>query len=344
MAGLDESRRSDFIAMLQEVGGSKDRDELVQHLDPVALCTETIRTVQMVSESLLLRERDMPLSKQPFSGCCDTLVARSKQTSSVLTSIETLVTSGQFMELCEPLSSLAENVAIITEAVAQAVYMVAEKNPDCKRAEPGIIDNYPLSRGRLALELAVHAFEKPGISPKQVMAVSAVIATHLESLREQCKMAAELHDDELVKAQFMASARGLSGTTSMVVAAVKAYIEMPTEMSRISLNLFSAPLISTIDSLLAYVHSHEDFFGKPPRMSREVADYVKPIQGAALSVVSATTLFLGSVKTILTDPTDANASVRLRGFGVAIDDGLDVLVKACKTVRSADIVYDPKNE
>jgi len=49
MAGLDESRRSDFIAMLQDVGSVEDREELMENLDPVQLCTETIRTIQMVS-------------------------------------------------------------------------------------------------------------------------------------------------------------------------------------------------------------------------------------------------------------------------------------------------------
>lgn len=48
MAGLDESRRSDFIAMLQDVGSEQDREDLINHLDPVQLCTETIRTIQMV--------------------------------------------------------------------------------------------------------------------------------------------------------------------------------------------------------------------------------------------------------------------------------------------------------
>lgn len=88
----------------------------------------------------------MPLSGQPFSGCCDTLVARCKQASSTLTSIESHLSSASFMSICQPLAQLAETISVITEAVAQAVYMVAEKNPNCKKAKPGIVDNYPLSR------------------------------------------------------------------------------------------------------------------------------------------------------------------------------------------------------
>ena len=40
--------------------------------DPVTLCTTIIQTMQMATNTLLLRERDMPLSIQSFSGCVHT--------------------------------------------------------------------------------------------------------------------------------------------------------------------------------------------------------------------------------------------------------------------------------
>ena len=122
----------------------------------------------------------------------------------------------------------------------------------------------------------------------------------------------------------------------MLVAAVKAYIDMPTQQTRMNLQSFALPLLATIDSLLTFVHSNDAFFGAPPRnpdsghiapagscaarrpvppicplaasvccvppphrlhcrclphtsagtppkMSREVAEYIQPIQAAALS-------------------------------------------------------------
>ena len=33
----------------------------------------------MAADSLLLRDRDVPLSQQPYSGCCDTIVAKRKE-------------------------------------------------------------------------------------------------------------------------------------------------------------------------------------------------------------------------------------------------------------------------
>ena len=65
------------------------------------LCTEAIRTVQMSSESLLLRDRDQPLSKQPFSGCCDTLVARRKQLNIAATNAVACLKGGRSADLCK---------------------------------------------------------------------------------------------------------------------------------------------------------------------------------------------------------------------------------------------------
>lgn len=47
MAGLDQRRESDFIGMLQEVGGDRQKLNHLGNLDPIALCTDTIRTVQV---------------------------------------------------------------------------------------------------------------------------------------------------------------------------------------------------------------------------------------------------------------------------------------------------------
>ena len=48
------------------------------------------------------------------------------------------------------LAVLSEGILLVTETTAQAVYMIAEKTPGCKKAVPGAIDGYLLARARLA--------------------------------------------------------------------------------------------------------------------------------------------------------------------------------------------------
>ena len=69
--------------------------------DPSEVCDETIRTVQMVSDSLLLTERDLPLSAQSFSGCCDTIVAKTKQLAITMSNIDTDIKTKSHVQVGE---------------------------------------------------------------------------------------------------------------------------------------------------------------------------------------------------------------------------------------------------
>ena len=82
----------------QEIGQPED---MTTTADPVQLCTETIKTVQMASDALLLRDRDQPLSRQPFSGCCDTLVAHRKALTIAATNADANLKANRPLLLCK---------------------------------------------------------------------------------------------------------------------------------------------------------------------------------------------------------------------------------------------------
>eukprot|EP00053_Salpingoeca_punica_P008161 m.73779 g.73779 ORF g.73779 m.73779 type:complete len:337 (+) comp14479_c1_seq1:181-1191(+) len=335
MAGLDMRRQSDFITMLLELG-KPGKDTPMTH-DPVLLCTETIRTIQMVSDSLLLRERDHPLSQQPFSGCCDTIVAKTKVVSTTVERLQDSVKSAlDPKKICVLLGELAESIAILTEASVQAVFMLAEGNSKCGKPIRGAIDNYPLARARLAIQLATDGFQRPSLTPEQVMAISAVVATHLEALRAQCNSAGERTKNE----QFKAAARGLSGVASLLVAAVKEYVGSPSQAARLQCATFSRPLVETVEALLSYVHSNDSFLGTPPYIPQDVEQYVKPLQAAARVTCSASCLFVGSMKNVLTSPKDTASRSNLTKLAGTLEDALAELVAAVKAIQRANLVRE----
>lgn len=58
--------------------------------------------------------------------------------------------------------------------------------------------------------------------------------------------------------------------------------------------------------------------GEPPKLTRDVADHVKPIQSASMNVVSATTLFVGAVKTVMVNPNDGQAPSLVAKFVLSL--------------------------
>eukprot|EP00047_Mylnosiga_fluctuans_P017991 m.66039 g.66039 ORF g.66039 m.66039 type:complete len:347 (-) comp7371_c0_seq2:212-1252(-) len=334
MAGLDTTRRSDFLSMLLETSKTDGSSAF----DPPTICGDTRRIIQMTSEALLLRERDRSLSQQPFSGCCDTLVGKTKSVSIIVGSIQSSVQEKQVQSVCQLLGELAEGIAVLTETAAQAAFLVGEYNPRCTKATPSVIDHYALARGRLAIQLAVDVFTRPTAAPANTMAASAVIATHLEVLRDECTLASDRCADVAAKQQFKACSKALSAVTSMLVLAIKEFVRRPTPGNRAKCVMFSKPLLECVDSVTSYVHSDPSFTGTPAVLPPDLQQRVRPMLAAAMSVVSSAGLFIAACKAAV---CDNDTSAQVSRYALALDHALDALTQSAKAAKAAGICPDP---
>lgn len=335
MAGLDHTRASDFIGMLSDnSSATKNRS------DPVLLCNETIKSLQMISDALLLGDRDMPISHQSLSGCCDTLIAKSKAVSITVTDIVDALSHGNTKKLCQLLAILAESVAITIETVAQTVYLVAVNTPDGDKGRTGVIDYYVLARAQLAISLALDEFGNNDTSVSETMSIAAVIATHLEVLREQCFKAAEsfVSSNPPLCNHFKAIARSLSGSAGVVVCAIKMFVANPSSEQRALCRMFSRPFTATVDTLLNFAKNDQSFKGVAPIPSPEIAAHLRPVQAAALSLVSASTLLVGSARSLLSSSTDPANLVLVKKYAVVVENALQQLSTKVRSIRSARLI------
>lgn len=343
MAGLDKRGSSDFIGMLQEFGSKGNSKDTFR--DPVQLCTDTIRSTQMAADSLLLRERDVQLSQQPYSGCCDTMVAKVKELQLAVDSLIGDLGTNDHMRMCQQLSQVSGIMNIIIETTAQAVFMVSEKTPGCVKAVPSAVDVYVLNRGRLAIEIAAKACSRGALAEKdQMMAIAAVFATHLELIREQCNAATKKlsKDSPLNAAQFSSVGKSLAANASVLVSFIKAFVADPNAATQSAIATFAEPILALIDALIE-LSKWDKFTGKPPQVNREVADYIKPMQAGALSASSAMILLVAAAKVVLTNPADAKPAAHIANYKRTIDEALESVIAAMKSARDAKIMFeDPK--
>eukprot|EP00051_Salpingoeca_urceolata_P027981 m.484320 g.484320 ORF g.484320 m.484320 type:complete len:335 (+) comp23301_c0_seq1:477-1481(+) len=332
MAGLDERRASDFLGVLQEL--AQQEGTRPENADAGTLCAETITTITMVSDALLLRDRSQRLSEQSFGGCCDTLIAKSKTVTIDLDHLLADLKQHNHPEMCKRIAALAEGITILIETTSHACYLVADNHGTCLPGTPSAIDHYPLQRAKLAVSLALDAFSRRPTNA-QTMASAAVVATHLEVLKEECSRAEE-RTDASAQVMFKAIGRGLSGTATMLVAALKDHIKHPTDRTRAACTIFSAPVLSTIDALITYSED-ESLAGKPPAISKEVGKYLKPMQGAAMCLSSAFALFIRFVKQCIEDKP-INPEAHLARYSESINAAVADLVAATRDVRKAELI------
>jgi hypothetical protein len=154
-----------------------------------------------------------------------------------------------------------------------ALYLSPGGKRRCVKAIPGAVDMYVLHRGKLAIETAAAGFSRETIGQDQMLAISAVLATHLELIRGELQGSAE----RLKKSQphdaavFSAAASSLSGNSAVLVAAIKAFAAAPTPEARATALLFTRPILVSIDTLIEY-GSDARFAGTPPKVCARGGD------------------------------------------------------------------------
>jgi hypothetical protein len=103
---------------------------------------------------------------------------------------------------------MAEQIIGLLELTAQTVYLVAAHTPGCGPAIAGVADPYPLLRAQLAVQLACDGLERAGTTAPQAMGMAAVLATHLDILREEAANSAARCEDAFPPAAAVFKVRG----------------------------------------------------------------------------------------------------------------------------------------
>eukprot|EP00043_Microstomoeca_roanoka_P006807 m.66151 g.66151 ORF g.66151 m.66151 type:complete len:229 (-) comp13578_c0_seq1:214-900(-) len=196
----------------------------------------------------------------------------------------------------------------------------------------------PPSRARLAIRVAIDHMEKAPTTPSKMMAVLVVISTHLEALREACDAAVSRAKNEELKVQIKGCSRSLSGCAAAFVAAVKYYVAHPSESSVERPLLFAKPMSAAVQAVVSFALQEDEFYGAPGVFSPAVKKYVKPIQAAGVSLVSASALFFNTLRLVLTQATDPDTEAKLSKYMAAVDVHLGELSGAVQAAYSADLM------
>eukprot|EP00045_Choanoeca_perplexa_P015132 m.183865 g.183865 ORF g.183865 m.183865 type:complete len:373 (-) comp16899_c0_seq1:3443-4561(-) len=341
MAGLDGKGRSNFIGMLCQLR-IRDNTHVTQQ-DPVRLTTDVAKTIQMVSDALLLVDRTIPVSLQPLRGCADCIAARSKSLAVAASQLEAYAgqSNGDITTLSTALASMAESCCVMVEAVSQAVFLLGLQTKDCQEGIPALLDPYPFVRGRLAVDLALDVLVRPvtadssPVDHQSALGISAVVATQLEAVQDACIASLERSPPGWVKAQIAACNRAVSGTVTAFVQCTKNYVEEPTEGKLQCLKAFATPVLNSFEALELFAASDKDFAGRPPYMNNAARVLVKSLRSAALSSVSSCALLLKALKDCLTEPHSPLPKEKMTRYSLSLEDSLASLGTAVSAILKA---------
>ena len=120
MASVTDNRRqSGFMVML--VDGSRFE------IDLSLLARNAQASAQMVSEALLLRDRDMPISDMSFTACQDALTANSKRLTACMKKAHDALlglNQDQAEKSSQDMAEAVEHLLLLLETVADIIFQV----------------------------------------------------------------------------------------------------------------------------------------------------------------------------------------------------------------------------
>lgn len=204
------------------------------------------KQLQLVLQAVapVLDNPNEPVSDLSYFDCLDLVVEKSKVLGEAGASITTHAKKGEIDEFGRAVESTAQAVCTLTEAAAQAAYLVGIADPSSTAATPGLVDQAQFARAGQAISMACQnllnpassqqqvekwaliikevLFKMTGVSPPpKVLAAATVIAKHTSVLCNACKTASSKTTNPVAKKHFVQAAKEVANSTAGLVKNIK---------------------------------------------------------------------------------------------------------------------------
>ena len=119
----------------------------------------------------MLDNPNEPVSDLSYFDCLDMVIAKSKDLAEAGAQITFHAKKGNHDEFGAAVDEVATAVCLLTEASAQAAYLVGIADPSSTAATPGLVDHTQFARGSQAISMACQNLLNPSASQQQVGAM-----------------------------------------------------------------------------------------------------------------------------------------------------------------------------
>ncbi len=162
-----------------------------------------------------------PVNDLSYFDCLDLVLERSKVIGEASALLTTHAKKGAHEEFGLAVENTAAAVCQVTEASAQAAYLVGIADPSSTAASPGLVDQTQFARASQAISTACQSLVNPASTQQQVLAAATVIAKHTSVLCNACKQASSKTSNPVAKKHFVQAAKEVANSTANLVKNIK---------------------------------------------------------------------------------------------------------------------------
>ncbi|KJE89680.1 hypothetical protein CAOG_009384 [Capsaspora owczarzaki ATCC 30864] len=273
-------------------------------------CDNAIRNINAMAASL--NNPSEPVSDASYFECLDTVLEKSKVLANAMGEIANSARSGEGEKIGASVTEAASAVTALTEAAAQAAYLVGVADPSSSAAVVGLVDQGQFARAQQAIQGACDSLLVPNASQQQILSAATVIAKHTAALCTACKTA---------------STKTANPPSRHIIKAPRHYPR--TTKTRSKCAQTTKPLLAAVDNMVTYASSPE-FASQAAVISAHAKAAQQPLVNAGKGLVSSSTNLIGTAKSLAGNPKDPPSWQVLAANSKSVTDSIKNIVNAIR--------------
>uniref|UniRef100_G3SE26 Talin 2 n=1 Tax=Gorilla gorilla gorilla TaxID=9595 RepID=G3SE26_GORGO len=290
-------------------------------------CDNALRELETVKG--MLDNPNEPVSDLSYFDCIESVMENSKVLGESMAGISQNAKTGDLPAFGECVGIASKALCGLTEAAAQAAYLVGISDPNSQAGHQGLVDPIQFARANQAIQMACQNLVDPGSSPSQVLSAATIVAKHTSALCNACRIASSKTANPVAKRHFVQSAKEVANSTANLVKTIKALDGDFSEDNRNKCRIATAPLIEAVENLTAFA-SNPEFVSIPAQISSEGSQAQEPILVSAKTMLESSSYLIRTARSLAINPKDPPTWSVLAGHSHTVSDSIKSLITSIR--------------
>ncbi|KAM5339662.1 talin-2 isoform 2-T7 [Glossophaga mutica] len=290
-------------------------------------CDNALRELETVKG--MLDNPNEPVSDLSYFDCIESVMENSKVLGESMAGISQNAKTGDLPAFGECVGVASKALCGLTEAAAQAAYLVGISDPNSQAGHQGLVDPIQFARANQAIQMACQNLVDPGSSPSQVLSAATIVAKHTSALCNACRIASSKTANPVAKRHFVQSAKEVANSTANLVKTIKALDGDFSEDNRNKCRIATAPLIEAVENLTAFA-SNPEFVSIPAQISSEGSQAQEPILVSAKTMLESSSYLIRTARSLAINPKDPPTWSVLAGHSHTVSDSIKSLITSIR--------------
>ncbi|KAM6426483.1 talin-2 isoform 2-T5 [Liasis olivaceus] len=308
-------------------------------------CDNALRELETVKE--MLENPSEPVSDLSYFDCIEGVMENSKVLGEAMAGISQNAKTGDLPVFGECVGVASKALCGLTEAAAQAAYLVGISDPNSQAGQQGLVDPIQFARANQAIQMACQNLVDPASSPSQVLSAATIVAKHTSALCNACRIASSKTANPVAKRHFVQSAKEVANSTANLVKTIKALDGDFSEDNRSKCRTAAAPLIEAVENLTAFA-SNPEFVSIPAQISAEGSRAQEPILASARTMLESSSSLIKTARSLAINPKDPSTWSVLAGHSHTVSESIKSLITSIRDKapgqRECDYAIDGINK